>query len=1228
MTEKPEAEVSSSLGLTSLRPVFSKADHQTYVDELKLALADTDSRNIALSGNYGVGKSSILENLPKGDGDCELRLSLSALTPGEETSESYRLGGTSETTNRIQREIVKQLLYRAKPEEIPDSRFGRIDSRSPWAQRLVLSCVVGFAIWMVFTLAGLSSALSETLWNNDKPHPVFHSVVLVSFVASALGVIWIWLPKRHELTQISAGSTSIKLEKGSDSYFDQYLDEILYLFERKQYNIVVFEDIDRFNDPSIFEALRALNTILNNAPQLSKRSIKFIYAIKDSIFDPKHLARELGQNLDQDTIEALRANRTKFFDRIIPVVPFISQHNAHDLIDKELQTVKHGIAPGLIRLAGRHIPDMRLLKNTVNEFRVFKNRIFAGSGKDLGLEDTQLFAMMLFKNVNLGEFESIRLGVSELDHLFREFESFRMANLRRSASEVSSTQAKISRLDEASERAAELGEIVLRYVNSSKQSFDLGVNGRSSRGPLVLMIGNEKLDIEGVKTPNFWTSLVDTKVPLSIVYTHPSGRVLNISRESLVDHVGSVESLDDWQLPERASLREQLRRLESEYEASRRLPLAEFWRFPWSPANAVTVTSVGDLVEQRVGKGLSYDLVREGYIDENFALYSSVFHGGMASAKAVNFIIHHVERGRPAYTFPLTESDAKAVVDELDEALFQDAGSYNVYILDYLLNNSVDGFAEHAIKKLARMGPEDISFLSTFMSAGSRKKELVGVMTGQSNSVIPWLSSLSGLNSNDEKEFYNSVLESLDPKIDYYVDQPFVDYLSREWLSLNAITVESEASDPGSIAEVLHSAEFKIPDLWCVRADLWNEAIERRLYVITLRNLRAVQGYFFSVKTALDDIRATSGSAFNYCMDHLSDYLIAIAQHDDLATFEQSGEPSIRNERHFAEILNLAAGADLETLSALVASSAEECIVDDLEDVALSTWTPLASNQRLSLTSQNVSRYLSEIGMDSALESALGNVEMIESDASSAEVRRTIATAIVDSAKSISANRRLKLVRSLEPPEPLELGDLTLEDGDMFPLLLRSRLVEDTVELYLGFSKMMWETREKLIRESNKFTDYIAYESLPVGELERIFRSDVLPSQKLRELMLRVDALIGPTDDKAADAIAKRAVECSWDVPLDIIKTLARRGAGAGFIVELLEPFFESIQWKDLSEVLGHLGEPHSRLVQAGSAPVITNSPSNESLVEALQRLGVAGKTSYEGLGIRVHIRRKLEGFD
>lgn len=61
----------------------------------------------------------------------------------------------------------------------------------------------------------------------------------------------------------------------------------MYFFQVTDYNVVIIEDLDRFETSDIFLKLRELNLLLNESKVVErkgKRPIVFIYAIKDDMF--------------------------------------------------------------------------------------------------------------------------------------------------------------------------------------------------------------------------------------------------------------------------------------------------------------------------------------------------------------------------------------------------------------------------------------------------------------------------------------------------------------------------------------------------------------------------------------------------------------------------------------------------------------------------------------------------------------------------------------------------------------------------------------------------------------------------------------------------------------------------------------------------------------------------------------------------------------------------------
>lgn len=113
----------TNIELRSLAPEYIEDHHKAYVSRLNAAVSDPRNENVALTGRYGARKSSILDefvNCQENPGNKKakkrkgkkkasskkvLRISINTLGPDK----------GKDLTNRIQKELVKQLVYRAKP---------------------------------------------------------------------------------------------------------------------------------------------------------------------------------------------------------------------------------------------------------------------------------------------------------------------------------------------------------------------------------------------------------------------------------------------------------------------------------------------------------------------------------------------------------------------------------------------------------------------------------------------------------------------------------------------------------------------------------------------------------------------------------------------------------------------------------------------------------------------------------------------------------------------------------------------------------------------------------------------------------------------------------------------------------------------------------------------------------------------------------------------------------
>lgn len=179
MTEKSNAATESEIPeLKPLYPQYDESSHASYVQRLEKALEGNDNKlhNIALSGVYGSGKSSILEKVVK---DLEEErphttrtISLAPLAaqlkkqddrkvnsvsdegdsaPEKPSGAPPKSSNNSSITNLIQKEIIKQLLYGTDPGKIPASHFHRINEIGLGKQ--LLSSLACGALLLLFLIS-------------------------------------------------------------------------------------------------------------------------------------------------------------------------------------------------------------------------------------------------------------------------------------------------------------------------------------------------------------------------------------------------------------------------------------------------------------------------------------------------------------------------------------------------------------------------------------------------------------------------------------------------------------------------------------------------------------------------------------------------------------------------------------------------------------------------------------------------------------------------------------------------------------------------------------------------------------------------------------------------------------------------------------------------------------------------------------------------------------------
>jgi hypothetical protein len=377
------------------------------------------------------GKSSILKTVQKNYNGKDLKfLNISLATFKEEKAKYDEAGNIIETDKDvvlrlIETSILQQIFYHEEDTKIPDSRFKKIKSYS--LQKLI-SFSIGYLLFFIaLTNYFYPDTITKVFKNYTIDSPISDILHYSSICIILFGLYFFIFKSIRILSSITISKLQIQnVEMGvgeslNKSVLNHHIDEILYFFSVRPYNVVIFEDLDRFQQTEIFTKLREINLILNNSEKTKRKEIVFIYAVRDDMFTDKE--------------------RTKFFDFILPIIPVINSSNSSEILFKKKEQYKYNLSDSLIEDISFFIDDMRLLHNISNEFYLYKLKL------NENLSEDKLFALITYKNIYPNDFVKLSNNEGELYHIINSKKNYLKDELIRVEKEIKNLRVEIESLE-------------------------------------------------------------------------------------------------------------------------------------------------------------------------------------------------------------------------------------------------------------------------------------------------------------------------------------------------------------------------------------------------------------------------------------------------------------------------------------------------------------------------------------------------------------------------------------------------------------------------------------------------------------------------------------------------------------------------------------------------------------------------------------------------------------
>lgn len=820
------------------------------VTELNDALSIAEKehiRNIALTGPFGSGKSSVLITLMEDFANEHkfLPISLATLQANEEQIASDEKQDISaeftdaekekriENLNRkIEYSILQQIIYREETRTVPNSRFRKIVHLSNRELiRYPLCCVLTLVCFLI--LFEPNFARVDSLYDFFSWGSIWNTIF--DLAASAWLLFVFYVIARYVFKSYSNSKLNkLNLKEGEieviedNSIFNKHLDEILYFFQVTDYNVVIIEDLDRFGTPNIFLKLRELNQLINES-KIVGRHITFIYAIKDDIFKDEE--------------------RTKFFDFITTVIPVINPSNSKDKLKSALEAKgcgNDGISDEDLSEMAFFIQDMRILTNIVNEYKQYRDKLCESS--DFQLNKTKLLGMIVYKNYYPQDFALLHRRDGKIYKCISSKSSFIPLALKA----IEESENALSKKEQIFKQNENLGKDDLRRL------FLFNLRIRLSDKPLSVCIENNYYSLEQIATSEMLFSKLISEKEITYQYRYYYNNTISESK-----------TIDFDQIDKEVNYSERIKLLENGVGY-----FQNEHRHIQQEKIKVKSLRLKDLIKKyKLGEtedfksfGLSPMMnvfIRRGYLDEDYYDYISYFYEGMVSLADRELLLSmKIEECKP-YEYHIDKIEN--FVKELKDYMFESDAILNIDLLDYLaLHNIQSDKFEHVMMRLER-DKAPLQFMSQYYSEGKQQDVVFKHFIEYTNS---W-NNIVGWNNSPERD---NLIEA------YLKFCPSWGQIQQKWLNDNYkfLVEHSEGITLDKSLILVKASRFV--SLCNGSEDLLDCVIENDCYEINLENLCIIAKRLHSEDKTLSvenlnytRIKETNNDSFiDYIEDNIS----------------------------------------------------------------------------------------------------------------------------------------------------------------------------------------------------------------------------------------------------------------------------------------------------------------------------------------------------------------------
>jgi len=1203
---------SVELYYSSLSPIANGDKDGHYSKALQWALENReaeDIKNIALTGSYGSGKSTILKTFRKNYKGSELEfLNISLATFKEEkikkddNSKPKPIEKDKEELLRlIETSILQQIFYHEEDKNIPDSRFKKIKSYG--AKKLFLTSF-GILLFIIALLNYFNPYLIQSVFK-DNPLSIFTCDALhySSILIIIIGVFFLVYKSIRIISSLTINKLKFQNaeigigENINKSILNHHLDEILYFFSIRPYNIVIIEDLDRFEETEIFTKLREINLLLNNSEKTKKKNITFIYAVRDDMFSDNE--------------------RIKFFDFIIPVIPVINSSNSSEILLRKKEKYKYNLTESFIDDISFFIDDMRLLHNIANEFYLYK----AKQGQT-PLNENKLFAIITYKNKYPNDFVSLSKNEGHLYNILNSKSKYVSQEVNRIEEETSILKDKIQNLELVNIKSIE--ELRQLYIIQIIETLDNFVTFIINDEPITIdnLLKNENFEYLKSNELHYKSTALNRSYhrlnyPIKKVPTSFS------EIEKLVDSNKSYKTREqeiiDVKSNKNNSLRQEIQGLEKRKTITRNLKISE-------------LLQLNKQIDLNINKDLDEvfirTLIRNGYISEDYIDYISLFHEGSITRNDHKFIINIRNKQKLEFDYKLSKIDK--IISKINPIDFDSEFILNYDLLDFLLkkNRTNKIPLEYIFTKLKDESSTSTLFINGFIERTENLNLFIKILCSHWISI--WGYYLNDVTYSDEQ--LNKILKY----IIEYADIESITKIDKQSNLKNHLTKDPEIlniiSNNDKLIGVISDLQLKFIDLDFENSpdNILDFIYENNHYNFNEKIVRKIVKKYGEFEQVSFD-NSNYSSLKNSKSDRLINYIEANIN-DYIKNIYLKLETNINEEQKaYLELLNhskLSLKLKKEVIKKVVTKISDVSLIEDINLLSFAI-----ENNKIEPKWYNL-LYSFRVSEDKILNSTIDFINNIDNANELSKVKMPTEVdqenIYGDFCKTIIQtnnieNKSFDLITNSIPwcYSDLDIANL---DEEKVHVLIKNRVISPTIKsfenLKINYDKLNIELLEK---HKAKFIEKIEELVLDANDVELILKSTVLNNlERLKFLETCSNDTIASNSENLKLISQLILNDSSFRINELLLKGLILdKSVSIINRIKLFNKNLFSIDESYIEKFLNNLDSSYAKITNKEKRAKIQDNPDNRELLTNLKRKGYISSFSDGLFGLRVNHKRK-----